>query len=87
MKKHLPWIMIVAVIIGVYFMVYPERLNILTGEEEQLQQTTLYKWQDTDGTWQYTTEPPPGDIPFEQVTYDHNTNVMPLPDALKPRKE
>jgi hypothetical protein len=87
MKRHLPWIMIVAVVIGMYFLVYPEQLNIITGEDDQPQQSTLYKWQDKDGTWQYTSEPPPGDIPYEQVTYDHGTNVLPLPEPLQPKED
>jgi hypothetical protein len=44
---------------------------------------TLYKWQDKQGTWQYTQEPPPAGVPFEEVEARSDVNVLPLPEQLK----
>lgn len=45
--------------------------------------TLVYKWTDSDGTVQYTSEPPAEGVPFEQVEARHDVNVLPLPEKLK----
>ena len=40
--------------------------------------TTVYKWQDTEGNWQITDRAPTGEIAYEVLQYDSDTNVMPL---------
>jgi hypothetical protein len=47
---------------------------------------TLYKWQDSQGTWQYTQQPPPEGVAFEEVEARSDVNVLPLPEQLKTDK-
>ena len=44
---------------------------------------TLYKWQDEQGVWQYTQDPPPDGVPYEKVEARSDVNVLPLPEQLK----
>lgn len=37
----------------------------------------LYKWQDQSGQIQYSNQPPPAGVPFEQVDYWEDANVIP----------
>ncbi len=37
---------------------------------------TVYKWKDKNGTWQFTSEPPPKDMTFTSTVYDQNMNVI-----------
>lgn len=45
--------------------------------------TTVYKWRDASGQWQYTQAPPPEGTPFERVEARSDVNIMPLPDELR----
>jgi hypothetical protein len=44
---------------------------------------TLYKWQDQQGGWHYTQDPPPEGTPYEEVEARSDVNVLPLPEPLK----
>jgi hypothetical protein len=44
----------------------------------------FYKWYDSDGYLQFTTEPPPEGTEYTSKGYDPNTNVI---QAVKPAKE
>lgn len=44
---------------------------------------TLYKWQDSQGVWQYTQDPPPEGVAYEKIEARSDVNVLPLPEALK----
>jgi len=37
----------------------------------------LYKWTDSAGKLQYSNSPPPEGVPYEQVDYWENANVIP----------
>ena len=39
--------------------------------------TRLYKWQDEDGQWQISDEPPTGEISSEILEYRSDTNIVP----------
>ena len=39
--------------------------------------TRLYKWQDKNGQWQISGEPPTGEIPSEILEYRSDTNIVP----------
>ncbi|MEE9551458.1 MAG: DUF4124 domain-containing protein [Gammaproteobacteria bacterium] len=39
--------------------------------------THLYKWQDANGQWQVSDQPPAGDIEYKRLEYSSDTNVMP----------
>ncbi len=36
----------------------------------------VYKWQDADGVWQYSQEPPPERESYSQIEVDPNANVV-----------
>ena len=46
---------------------------------------TLYKWRNGQGVWQYTQSPPPQGVPYQEVEVRSDTNVLPLPEQLKPQ--
>ena len=63
-----------------YFYVYPERAPGWLRETSILPPaatTTVYKWQDSRGSWQITDEPPAPGIEFETLKYQTDTNVFP----------
>jgi len=73
---------------GVYLYQHPDILS----QAKQLPQktgliddsTVVYKWQDKDGSWQITGEPPADGIPYETQKYQHDTNIIPaLPEQQK----
>ena len=37
---------------------------------------TVYKWKDENGSWQFTSEPPPKGQSFSSTVYDSNMNVI-----------
>ncbi len=45
--------------------------------------TRVYKWQDQNGEWQMTDQPPPGGVKYETLIYSSNTNVTPSMDTDK----
>lgn len=47
----------------------------------------LHKWQDKDGGWHYTSEPPAEGIRSEIVEYASDVNVLPLPPKLQQQSD
>lgn len=45
----------------------------------ELNQSTLYKWQNAKGEWQVTDKPPRKGIVFTTITTQDQVNVMPSP--------
>jgi hypothetical protein len=39
--------------------------------------TKVYKWQDKDGKWQVTNEPPPPGVKYQEQEYLNDMNVIP----------
>ena len=39
--------------------------------------THLYKWKDEYGQWQVADQPPTGDIPYQNLEYSSDTNIVP----------
>jgi hypothetical protein len=37
---------------------------------------TVYKWQDAEGNWHFSNEPPPAGIPYESSEVDPNANLI-----------
>jgi hypothetical protein len=88
MKKFILMLLLLAVAAAVFFYLNPELRREVEGllQSSDLKQpasTTFYKWQDADGVWQYTQNPPPEGTPFERVEARTDVNVLPLPDELK----
>ena len=48
--------------------------------------TTVYKWQDANGQWQVSNQPPPGNTPYETLDYHRDANIMPADNATKTKK-
>lgn len=46
--------------------------------------TTAYKWRDSNGSWQITDRPPPGDIPYQTIQVRSDVNILP---ALEKKKD
>ena len=69
-----------------YYYLNPEKLPDWAARTElgrDLQRTTVYKWQDAEGRWHITGEPPPEGVSYRQETYTPDTNVLPLPPKLQ----
>lgn len=49
----------------------------------ELNQSTLYKWQNTKGEWQITDKPPLKGVPFKTISSQDQINVMPSPSKNK----
>lgn len=52
----------------------------------ELNQSTLYKWQNNKGEWQITDIPPRKGIIFTTITSQDQVNVMPSPSSTKKKK-
>ena len=77
-------------IIGIAtFYVYQDRglRTKLMGKVHQvapeLNQSTLYKWQNDKGEWQITDKPPTKGVAFTTITSQDQINVMPSPSSQK----
>lgn len=47
----------------------------------ELNQSTLYKWQNSKGEWQITDKPPAKGISFITISSQDQINVMPSPSS------
>lgn len=87
--KRIFWLTAIAILIGstvAYHRIYPEKLPAWAADTDvgkRLQTTQVYKWQDTDGAWQVSDQPPPQGVDFEVRAYARDENVLPLPPAIQ----
>jgi hypothetical protein len=49
----------------------------------ELNNSTLYKWQNSRDEWQITDKPPQKGIPFSTISSQDQINVMPSPSVNK----
>lgn len=49
----------------------------------ELNKSTLYKWQNSNGEWQVTDKPPIKGITFTTITSQDQINVLPSPASKK----
>ena len=91
MKKILVIVLGLLIGGGVYIYLDPElmqqteqQMDRLTGQE---QTQTLYRWQDADGQWQVSDQPPPAGISYETRYYDPQTNVIPSKSITGQKEE
>ena len=82
MKKVL--FVLAAIVTAVVWYVYddPKLSREIEQEVKQLipaqpKTTTVYKWQDKNGQWQITDQPPPAGISYETLQYQSDANIMP----------
>ena len=72
--------------VGTYFYLYPESLPdwaTRTSIGQDLQTTTVYKWQDASGARHISDQPPPSGIEYQVEKYTRDTNVLPLSPKLQ----
>lgn len=89
MKKAI--IIISAILVGVALYIWqdPQLSKKIFHQAEDLvtpDTTTIYKWKDEKGNPVISNSPPAGNIPYETVEYDKNTNVVPSSEEKKPKK-
>ena len=69
-----------------YFYLYPESLPKWAAKTpigQQLQTTTVYKWQDESGRWHVSDQPPPAGTKYQVEDYGRDINILPLPPELQ----
>lgn len=79
-------ILLLALFVGIVLLFYPEKLREWSKDtpfEPPPATTTLYKWQNSEGEWVVSDDPPAGDIPYQEMEYRSDVNVIPVPDELK----
>ena len=87
--RALLWVIVLLLAIGaggVYFYLNPESLPkwaSRTSIGQDLQTTTVYKWQDASGDWHISDQPPPAGTEYKVEGYTRDTNVLPLPPKLQ----
>ena len=90
MKKALFIIVLIASAAVVYIYNDPELrayFDRKTGAVlKDVKQTTLYKWQNKQGQWQLSSDPPPAGTKYEVVEINSDTNVVPK-ETFTGRKE
>ncbi len=82
MKTLLIILILAAAAVGVAVYLNPSLLDVVR-EHTVDRSTTVYKWQDKDGTWHITSTPPPKGTPYTEQQYLSDTNVLPPPNAEK----
>ena len=49
------------------------------GASTNVSSTKVYKWQEQNGQWQFSSEPPPAGVASSVTTYRSDTNIMQAP--------
>jgi hypothetical protein len=60
----------------------PVKLPTLV-EKNKVKKSKVYKWQDKEGNWHFSSTKPPKDVTAETEEYRDDTNVIP---TIKPKK-
>ena len=69
-----------------YFHLHPESLPqwaARTSIGQEMQTTTVYRWQDAAGQWHVSDQPPPAGTEYKVEEYNRDVNVLPLPPELQ----
>lgn len=83
------YIILLIVIGATSFYIYQDKAlqSKLMGKVHQvapeLNQSILYKWQNSKGEWQITDKPPLESVPFKTISSQDQINVMPSPSKNK----
>ncbi|UCE76765.1 MAG: DUF4124 domain-containing protein [Gammaproteobacteria bacterium] len=87
MKPFLLRLLMLGIVVALVLWWSPELRNdadkLLRDTGLRSTSVTLYKWRDKQGVWQYTQDPPPAGVPYEEVEARSDVNVLPLPEQLK----
>lgn len=81
-------ILLSIIVTSAYYLYQDEALQTkLMGKVHQvapeINQSTLYKWQNNKGEWQITDKPPRKGITFTTITSQDQVNIMPSPSTKK----
>ena len=85
----LRYLIILTILATVAYYVYQDPvlnkkvMNKVNAVAPELNNSTLYKWQNKKGEWQVTDKPPAKGIPFTTVSTNDQVNVMPSQQANK----
>jgi len=89
MKNFLLFLILIIIIAGAVYWFSPDIQKQVDGllDDSGLRShsTTVYKWQDDKGVWQYSQTPPADGIKYEAVEARTDVNVLPLPEKLAPK--
>lgn len=77
-KKIIFFLVIIVIALAVLAIYNPSVKHWLLQTSGTLQdKTVVYKWQDANGKWQISNQPPPSGTPYTEQEYLHDTNVLP----------
>lgn len=87
MSKLLTIVVLAALGVGIYLYLHPKQAEQWlegTPLAPEPEITRVYQWQDTQGGWRITDEPPAAGVEYELKEYRADVNVLPLP---KPKED
>ena len=79
-------LLIAALLFGAYYYFQPKQARDLLRDADLIttpEVTRVYKWQDKEGNWHVSDQPPPEGTSFETRDYRSDENVLPLPPQLQ----
>jgi len=89
-------VLIIVLVAGAFFLApdSPDSPALLQGlsqirsmteglDDAESKTTTVYKWQDADGEWHFSNNPPPQGVASQVQTYRADTNVIQAPRPPK----
>lgn len=85
----LRYLIILAILATIAYYVYQDPalnkklMSKVNQVAPELNNSTLYKWQNKQGEWQVTDRPPAQGIPYTTISSNDQVNVMPTPQASK----
>ncbi len=84
-KKIIVLLVMIAIAVAVLAIYNPTFKHWLLQSSGKLQDKTIvYQWQDANGQWQISNQPPPAGTAFTKQEYLHNNNVLPPATASDP---
>ena len=85
----LKYILVLCITLTISYYLYQDKSLFITVKSKvhqivpELNQSTLYKWQNNKGEWQITDKPPNKGVSFITITSQDQINVMPSPASEK----
>jgi len=61
--------------------------DLAKDSDETAVEGTVYKWKDSNGSWQFTSEPPPKGKSFSSTVYDSKMNVIQAVETKRSRQK
>lgn len=86
LMKILLVVVLLTGVAGAYIYLHPEETRSWregTPLAPKPTKTRLYKWQDNQGHWHITDQPPPAQGSYQTLEYRSDVNILPLPPGLQ----